>query len=240
MDDTNADIWKSEKAVSHWVEDAAGREGPRAAQWRLMADLLPFDPAEPFTFLDLGAGTGAAARVVLDRYPNSTAILADYSAPMIAAGTEALDSLRGRFDYVEFDMLTGSWPAALARSFEAVLTSQCVHHLPDRRKEGLFGEILDHLVPGGWYFNFDPLAAEDPIVDAVWDRTNDRLDPTRAAHRTHRSPDEQAQYANHVRYMIPLARQLDYLIAAGFEGVDIYWKQLDYAIYGGRRSSRPA
>jgi hypothetical protein len=35
--------------------------------------------------------------------------------------------------------------------------------------------------------------------------------------------------------MSPLAPQLDWLRAAGFEGVDVYWKELDYVIYGGRR-----
>jgi hypothetical protein len=35
--------------------------------------------------------------------------------------------------------------------------------------------------------------------------------------------------------MSPLRPQLEFLHAAGFEGVDVYWKELDYAIYGGRR-----
>lgn len=35
--------------------------------------------------------------------------------------------------------------------------------------------------------------------------------------------------------MIPLARQLEYLRSAGFAGIDVYWKRLDYVIYGGCR-----
>jgi hypothetical protein len=42
-----------------------------------------------------------------------------------------------------------------------------------------------------------------------------------------------------VRYMIPLDQQVGYLREAGFEGVDVYWKELDYVIYGGRRPRRP-
>jgi hypothetical protein len=34
----------------------------------------------------------------------------------------------------------------------------CVHHLPDERKHCLFAEIFDHLVPGGWYLNYDPVS----------------------------------------------------------------------------------
>jgi hypothetical protein len=35
--------------------------------------------------------------------------------------------------------------------------------------------------------------------------------------------------------MIPLDPQIGFLRAAGFEGVDVFWKELDFAIYGGRR-----
>ena len=54
-------------------------------------------------------------------------------------------------------------------------------------------------------------------------RAGDRRDPTAAAKREHRTAEEQFRYENHVRYMIPLDPQLDYLRAAGFEGVDVYW-----------------
>ena len=47
--------------------------------------------------------------------------------------------------------------------------------------------------------------------------------------------EEKLRYANHVRYMIPLEPQLGFLRAAGFEGVDVFWKELDFVIYGGRR-----
>jgi hypothetical protein len=33
--------------------------------------------------------------------------------------------------------------------------------------------------------------------------------------------------------MIPLEQQLGYLRSAGFQGIDVYWKQLENAIYGG-------
>jgi hypothetical protein len=35
--------------------------------------------------------------------------------------------------------------------------------------------------------------------------------------------------------MIPLSPQLGYLRDAGFQGVDVYWKNLENVIYGGRR-----
>jgi hypothetical protein len=38
--------------------------------------------------------------------------------------------------------------------------------------------------------------------------------------------------------MIPLDLQVGFLRAAGFEGVDVFWKELDFVIYGGRRPGR--
>jgi SAM-dependent methyltransferase len=233
--DTNAAIWQSEEVVHTWAAEAEERERSRAAQRRFMALLLPFDEQEAFTFLDLGAGTGAASRAILGLHPRSTAILADFSSEMMRAGEDAMAPFSGRYRYVEFDMSTGEWPAAIPAALDAVVTSLSVHHLPDERKQGLFAEIYDHLVPGGWYLNYDPVRAGDPLVEATWERVSDLDDPAAAARRLHRTPQQQARYANHVRYIIPLAQQLDYLRSAGFRGVDVYWKQLENVIYGGCR-----
>ena len=158
---------------------------------------------------------------------------------MMSAGERELQPFAGRYRYVEFDMLAGPWPAAIPAALDAVVTSMCVHHLPDGRKQSLFTEILEHLVPGGWYLNFDPVRAEDPVVEAAWTRVNDHRDPEAAARRHSRTPQEQARYDNHVRYLIPLPQQLGYLRSAGFRGIDVYWKNLENVIYGGCRPAEP-
>jgi len=232
--DTNAAIWKSAETIRDREQKSAERTRKNAPQWRLMGELLPFDANEAFTFLDLGAGTGPATRELLDLYPRSHAILTDFSAPMMAIGETALAPFAGRFEYLEFDMSTNSWPAAIPTSVDVVVTSMCVHHLPDLRKRALFAEIFDHLVPGGWYLNYDSVSPAGPVVRDAWDRVSD-LDPESARRRLHGTTQERARRANHVRYLSPLPRQLDYLHVAGFEGVDVYWKRLDDVIYGGRR-----
>ena len=238
--DANAAIWQSAEAVEAWAAEAGRQERNLVAHRRFMALLLPFGEQEAFTFLDLGAGTGAAARTILDLHPRSTAILADFSAEMMRAAEREMERFAGRYRYVEFDMSAGEWPAAIPAALDAVVTSMCVHHLPDERKQGLFAEILDHLAPGGWYLNYDPVRAEDPVVEAAWARVSDHDDPDAAARRRHRTPLDQARWDNHVRYIIPLGRQLDYLRSAGFEGIDVYWKQLENVIYGGCRPAGPA
>ena len=233
--DTNAEIWHSAEMVQRWVKEATAQERNRAEQRRLMADLLPFGDDQEFTFLDLGAGTGAASRAILERHPRATAILADFSAQMMAAGEAEMQPFAGRYRTVEFDMTTGEWPAGIPAQLDAIVTSMCVHHLTDDRKQGLFGEIFEHLVPGGWYFNFDPVSPPDPAVEQIWQRISDRENPEAAHRRAHRTPEEQARWENHVRYIIPLDRQLTFLRSAGFAGIDIFWKKLENVIYGGYR-----
>jgi tRNA (cmo5U34)-methyltransferase len=233
--DTNSEIWKSDRVIADWVATSEDRERTRTDQRRLMADLLPFGDDEAFTFVDLGAGTGAAARAILDRFQRASAILADYSPQMMQAGTKALAAYEGRYSYVEFDVATGSWPDAIPAPVAAMVSSLCVHHLPHPRKQALFAEILERLSPGGWFLNFDPVTADDSVVEAAWQRANDRQDPAAAAQRSNRTEEEQRRYENHVRYILPLAPQLQYLQTAGFEAVDAYWKRLDHVVFGGRR-----
>lgn len=233
--DTNAIIWKSDETISGWLAGIEARERRYRPHWQLMSYLLPFADDDAFTFVDLGAGTGAAARTILDRYPRSRAILADFSPQMMTEARSILAPYADRFHYVEFDMVAGEWPAAIPSTVDAVVTSLCIHHLTDDRKVRMFREIFERLAPGGWYLNFDPISVGDPQVEAAWQRANDRLDPESAEKRLHRTPEEQAHFENHVRYIIPLEPQLAFLRSAGFEAIDVYAKQLDYVIYGGQK-----
>ena len=233
--ESNAAVWKSDENVARWVATAGERERGRSAARQLLAELLAFDADDAFTFVDLGAGTGAAARAVLDRYPSSQAVLADYSPQMMEEGRRALADYEGRYRYVEIDLAEGHWPDELDGGLEAVISSLCVHHVPDERKRMLFGEVLSRLAPGGWYLNYDPVRADDPAVEAAWQQVQDLRDPEAAERRAHRSPEEHARFENHVRHITTLEVQLGLLREAGFEAVDVYWKELDHVIIGGRR-----
>jgi tRNA (cmo5U34)-methyltransferase len=233
--DTNAAIWKSEETARSFAVQSEQRERERREQFALLARLLPFEPRDAFTFLDLGAGTGAASRGVLAEYPVAHAILAEYSPQMMAEGRRVMSAYSGRYRYVELDMLAPEWPAAVRADLHAIVSAQSIHHLPDERKQATFGRVFDHLRPGGWFLNYDPIRAPDAEIEAVWERVNDRYTPGAAYQRAHRGPEEQARYENHVRYMIPLEPQLAWLRAAGFTTVDVFWKRLDWVIYGGQK-----
>jgi hypothetical protein len=93
--DTNAAIWNSEEVVQFWTAKTDERERKRVAHRRFMGEPLPFGEQDAFTFLDLGAGTGAAASGILGLYPRSTAILADFSPQMMGEGERELQPFAG-------------------------------------------------------------------------------------------------------------------------------------------------
>jgi SAM-dependent methyltransferase len=235
--DTNAAIWKSETTARNFAAQSEQRERQRAEQLTFVARLLPFGAEDKFTFLDLGAGTGAASRAVLAEYPQASAVLAEFSPQMTAEGVKAMAAYDGRYRYVELDLLSDSWPESVPATVDAVVTALAVHHLPDERKRALFKEIHQRLVPGGWFINYDPIKPPDDRLGDVWERVNLRYEPTSPFRHGHqRTPEEQARYENHVRYMMPLEPQLKWLSEAGFVDVDVFWKRLDWVIYGGRRA----
>jgi SAM-dependent methyltransferase len=234
-EDTNAAFWKSEEVARSFAAMSAERERQRAEQFTLLARLLPFNASDAFTFLDLGAGTGAASRALLAEYPSAFALLGEYSSQMAAEGERQMTSFSGRYRYVELDMLAPAWPATVPKSLDAVISALSIHHLPDEQKRATFERIYRRLAPGGWYLNFDPVRAPTAALEAEWERINDRYDPEAAYKRTHRTPQEQARYENHVRYMIPLEPQLEWLREAGFQNIDVFWKRLDWVIYGGSK-----
>ncbi|HEY1294288.1 MAG TPA: class I SAM-dependent methyltransferase, partial [Chloroflexota bacterium] len=202
--DTNAAIWKSEEVARTFAAQSDQREQQRREQLTLVARLLPFGTDDVFTFLDLGAGTGAASRAILAEYPHAQAILAEYSPQMAAEGARSMAAFSGRFRYVELDMLAPDWSLVSPEPVDAAVSALSIHHMPDTRKRAIFGEIYAQLRPGGWYVNYDPIRAPDESLEAIWERVNDRYDTEAPYKRTHRTEQEQARYENHVRYMIPL------------------------------------
>ena len=113
--DQNAAIWKSVEGVGDYVAGQQTRETKRRAQWRLMGELLPYADDAAFTVLDIGAGTGPAARAVLDLFPRSNAILADFSSQMMDEALGVMELYAARYTYVEFDMTSSNWPPFISR-----------------------------------------------------------------------------------------------------------------------------
>jgi SAM-dependent methyltransferase len=91
------DHWTKEEVVAAFVAQTTAQAEERRVLFEFAGDLFPFEPDARIRVLDLGAGYGAFAATVLDRFPNATAVGLDLSAPMMAVG-QAFGELHHRHE----------------------------------------------------------------------------------------------------------------------------------------------
>jgi tRNA (cmo5U34)-methyltransferase len=123
------------------------------------AAMLEVVPERVERVLDLGTGDGNVLALVLAARPGAAGVGLDFQ-------DEMLDRARDRFAGVD-DVkirrhdLDDSLPAGLGE-FDLVVSSFAIHHLVPDRQRALYGEIFDHLRPGGVFANVEHVASSTP------------------------------------------------------------------------------
>ncbi|MDQ6423170.1 methyltransferase domain-containing protein [Paenibacillus sp. LHD-117] len=176
--------------------------------------------------LDLGAGTGLLTSMLLDKFPEASLTLIDFSEEM-------LDRARARFagrDGIRF--VTADYTAFEFESkFDAVVSSLSIHHLEHEQKRELFRRVRELLSPGGVFVNADQSAGDTPEIDRkygeLWEQAISRSGLTQAAigaSKARRALDKNAS----------LSDQLSWLREAGFASVDCVYKYNEFTVYMAR------
>jgi SAM-dependent methyltransferase len=230
-------IWQRAAFAETFVRDRRRLIPLVDGQEEVVVRLLTRGGRRVSRFLDLGAGAGAFAELVMRAHPGSSGVLVDFSEPMIAAAGERLEPYAGRWEYVTGDLSGAAWTAALpAGSYDAVMSAFCIHHLPDERKRALYREAYELLEPGGLFLNWEHVAAHGLGDGMLEEWMVERL---LAAERTrpHPRPDEEVlrEYLDPTEADI-LAHpqdQCDWLREVGFEGVDVFFQVPEIAVFGG-------
>lgn len=235
-------IWQRPAFAETFVRDRRRLIPLVEGQEEVVARLLTRGERRVSRFLDLGAGAGAFAELVMRAHPGSTGVLVDFSEPMIAAAGERLGPYAGRWDYVTGDLSEAAWTGALpAGRYDAVVSAFCIHHLPDERKRALYGEAHDLLEPGGLFLNWEHVAARG-LGDGMLEEW--MVESLLAAERTRPAPrpDDEVlrEYFDSAEADI-LAHpqdQCDWLREAGFEGVEVFFQIPEIAVFGGVKGAR--
>jgi tRNA (cmo5U34)-methyltransferase len=164
---------------------------------------------------------------------------------MLTKASERLAAFGSRFEGREFDMAASDWRAS-GRRYRAIVSSLAVHHLRGPEKQQLFADLLPMLERGGALVIADLIAASTPLAHdlaaAAWDETVQRRSLELDGDLKGFTLFQQLRW-NMYRYNDPddydhpsrLVDQLQWLIAAGYNDVDVYWMLAGHAIYGGRR-----
>jgi tRNA (cmo5U34)-methyltransferase len=229
--------WQRPEIAEAFVEDRRALIPLIDGQDELVRRLITRGERQVKRFLDLGAGGGAFAELVLETHPGSTGVLVDFSEPMVTAAKQRLASLRDRWEYVRSDLASPAWADALPDGrYDAVVSALCIHHLPDDRKRTLYSEAHSLLEPGGLFLNWEHVAASG-ICDGMMEEW--MVDNLIAAEqrRPEPRPDDEV-----VRDYFDAADddiladphvQCDWLREAGFQDVDVFFQIPEIAIFGG-------
>ena len=219
----------------------AGIAVPRRREMMaILVSLVPFTAADAFRVVEIGSGEGLLAEVLLDRFPGATLLALDGSASMREATKSRTSRFADRADVRPFELATLDW-WDLMHGADLVVSSLCLHHLNDAKKQYLYKAVAERLSLRGAFLMADlvepPHGAARRLAADEWDRT--ALEQAEALGE----PDRFAQFVdakwNHYRFPDPADRpaalfhHLVWLKHAGFGAVDCVWLFAGHAVFGG-------
>jgi len=117
----------------------------------IMTDYLP---SHPRRILELGCGTGILTAMVRELYPDAEITGIDISAEMLDMASSK-PALHGVVFLVQD--LRDAWPEG---SFDAILTSFCLHHVPVKDRVMVARRAARVLSPGGRFICADVFRSE--------------------------------------------------------------------------------
>ena len=160
--DTDADghRWHSPSYVAEWISAHAQNASPEYhARHRQQLDTIlrsiPHDRDARIAILDLGAGWGRPTRHLLEVFPNARAVALDFSRPMLSEARRNLAGYGARVEFAERDLEQPESTTHVGGPFDAVVSSETLHHIRTQRLAGLYGEIHAALQPGGAFVSVD-------------------------------------------------------------------------------------
>jgi SAM-dependent methyltransferase len=181
------------------------------------ATLLDEVPKDARRILDLGSGHGRLLNLVLAACPAARGVALDFSPPMLERLREQFGT-GGRVQVVEHDLEV---PLRAPGTFDVVVSSFAIHHLPHPRKRALYGEIWGLLEPGGVFCNLEHVASPSARVHrqflTAYGITPDQEDPSNK--------------------LLDVETQLAWLREIGFREVDCFWKWRELALLVGRKAA---
>ena len=183
--------------------------------------LLECLPRPLIRALDLGSGDGRLLALVKLARPEARGVAIDFSATMI-------EHLQARFTgdpsiSILLHDMDDPLPESLG-TFDAIVSSFAIHHLPHERKRALYAEVFRLLAPHGVFCNLEHVASPTATLHEQFlaalavgpgdeDRSNKLLD---------------------------VETQLAWLRAIGFIDVDCHWKWREMALLAGVRPDEKA
>jgi SAM-dependent methyltransferase len=246
MSDTTpvtAEVWKQAAIVERFLSFHAAIPLARE-QIGVMLTLLATRSEPVRSFIDLGCGDGILGAALLDKYPESQGVLADFSEPMLEQARVQLKEFEQQLQFMNLDYADLAWVDAMQvfAPFDAVVSRYSIHHQPDERKRAIYEDIFGLLAPGGWFINIEHIL---PSASLATDLLNEHIIDGRYAIEGQNGGSKTRQEIADIflkrpdreaNLLTPVETQCDWLRKIGFEQVDCYFRIYELAVFAGRRS----
>jgi tRNA (cmo5U34)-methyltransferase len=196
-------------------------------QNEMMMELVPFERTAAIRALDLGAGPGVLAEMLLRGFPRAQVMVFDLSEKMIAAAQAKLQRFEGRTAFQLGNIAADDF----GDGYDLVLSGLAIHHLDHPEKRDLYRRIYEALAPGGLFVNRD-------IVCGATDQLTRMYESLWRLYVRSNGEDDDALMERYRLEDIPASveEQLEWLRAVGFCDVGCHWQRLNFAIFGGRKT----
>jgi len=207
---------------------------------RTLVAAVPFAADEPIRIVELGSGEGHLSAALFEAFPQSTITALDGSESMRAQTAARLAKFGDRARVRAFELASLDWWDVMFGA-DVVVSSLCLHHLNDAKKQYLYKAAADRMSARGALLIADliePMHASARKVAAdEWDAAAQAQ--AVALGRNELFPRFLDANWNHFRFPDDMDRPsalLHHFVwpnHAGFVALSCYWAFASHAVFGG-------
>ncbi len=205
-----------------------------------LVSTVPFGPDKPLKILELGSGDGELAEALLAVFPRATLTALDGSESMRRESVARLAPFGARARVAAFDAGALDWWDRMS-GVDLIVSSLCLHHLNDAKKQYLYKAAAERLSPSGALLMADLVDPQHPAARRLaadqWDaQAKEQAEALGRPALFQRFVDTRW---NHLRFPEAADRpsavfhHLIWLRHAGFAAVDCVWMHAAHAVFGG-------
>lgn len=205
---------------------------------------VPFTADEPVKMLELGSGDGRLAEALLTVFPRATLTALDGSDSMRRETSRRLALFGDRARVAAFDVAALDWWDRMF-GVDLIVSSLCLHHLNDAKKQYLYKAAAERLSPRGALLVADLIDPQHPAArrlaadqwDALAKQQAEALGTPELFQRFVETHWNHFRFPEQTDRPSALFHHLIWLRHAGFAAADCCWVNAGHAVFGGFRQA---